>query len=175
MKAAIIVGHSVTKQGAVNSTHGVSEFEYNKQVAQRVCFDNPNAIIVYRRNGYKQLPSDVNDLNVDLVISLHCNAFNKKASGFEILSSGSSNSIKAAKLFELNIYYDLFEEIPLRGIKIKKLTDRGGLILHKTKAPCILLEPFFIDNDFDFEIGMREMENYALRIKGAIDMYFKNK
>ena len=174
MKTAIVVGHSLKKQGAINDC-GVTEFQYNKKVAQFVCFNNPDADIIYRRHGYTNMINEINAVKYDLIVSLHCNAFDKKASGFEILSSGSDESMKAARIFEKNIYYDLFDEITLRGVKKISEKQRGGPILHWTKAPCILLEPFFIDNDFDLAIGIREQENYARRIIGAIEIYKESK
>jgi len=172
MKTAVVIGHSARSQGAANKS-GLTEYQYNSKVAQFVCFNNPDTHIITRTKSYSKLIEEINKQDFDLVISLHCNAFNKKASGFEILSSGSKNSLEAARIFESNIY-ELFEEIPLRGIKTRKLKQRGGAILHKTNAPCILLEPFFIDNDSDLKIGLREQKNYAMRIKGAIKLYEYN-
>jgi len=38
-----------------------------------------------------------------------------------------------------------------RGIKPKSAEDRGGYLLKSTSAPCIIAEPFFIDNDSDLK------------------------
>jgi len=175
-KAAIIVGHSPQDGGAYNKNIKINEFEYNNRVAKFIkAFAKDVEIeIVYREATYSGLPSLVNATNSDLNISLHCNAYDTTASGFEILSSGSKKSLEFAKLFETNVYYDIFDSIPLRGIKIRAANQRGGRILHKTKAPCILVEPFFIDNDSDLELGLDEIENYARRIVGAIEIYLNN-
>lgn len=36
-----------------------------------------------------------------------------------------------------------------RGIKPKTAEDRGGFLLRYTSMPCLIAEPFFIDNDED--------------------------
>ena len=38
-----------------------------------------------------------------------------------------------------------------RGIKGCDSEDRGGYLLKMTDAPCIICEPFFIDNNEDYE------------------------
>jgi N-acetylmuramoyl-L-alanine amidase len=177
IKAAIIVGHSSEDGGAYNGNIKINEFDYNKRVANLIQAHSKkiDIEIVYRDTTYSALPKKVNMLIPYAVISLHCNAFNTKASGFEVLSSGSKGSLKLANIISDNCYNEIFDKIPNRGIKIKKLHDGGGLILHKTKAPCVLLEPFFIDNDTDLELGLKEIENYAIRIVGALEMYFNIK
>jgi len=41
-----------------------------------------------------------------------------------------------------------------RGIKPKASEDRGGYMLSQTNMPCIIAEPFFIDEDQDYKMGM---------------------
>ncbi len=174
MKTAIIVGHSLKDKGAVNNDSGVSEFEYNSILAGYILarLGYEESEVVYRTEGYSKLPKKVNDTNADLAISLHCNAFNKLASGTETLSSGSVNSLKFANILHPKMV-GLFG-LSDRGIKIKKQSDRGGLILHKTEMPCVLLEPFFIDNDTDLEKGLNLMSEYAKIICEAIEEYENN-
>jgi N-acetylmuramoyl-L-alanine amidase len=57
---------------------------------------------------------------------------------------------------------------PDRGIKKRRLKDRGGWILHKTKMPCIILEPFFIDNDEELKKAKRVYKEYAKAIIDAL-------
>ena len=46
-----------------------------------------------------------------------------------------------------------------RGVKPKNAEDRGGYLLKNTEAPCVIAEPFFIDNNEDLRTatGKREM------------------
>jgi len=36
-----------------------------------------------------------------------------------------------------------------RGIKVKTAEDRGGYLLKNIATPCVIAEPFFIDNDLE--------------------------
>ena len=55
-----------------------------------------------------------------------------------------------------------------RGVKAIKGNQRGGHILKNTIAPCILLEPFFIDNDKDCEIAFEKFNELAKAIVIAV-------
>ena len=156
MKIILIVGHRESSQGAMNSKSKITEFKYNSVLASKIkemC--NHECVIAFRddeEEGYYRLPSQVNSLNGDLIISLHCNAFNKKASGHEVLYW--HNSVKSkyyAKIF--NKMLDKVIGNTDRGIKPIKHGDRGSNILRRTNAPCILIEPFFIDNNRDMELA----------------------
>lgn len=172
MKAAIIVGHSPKKQGAYNEKYDESEFHFNSMIANLVLIRTDIDIeVVYRTNGYSKLPTKVNATNADIAFSLHCNAFDKKASGTETLSSGSYKSNQLAEIIQPKIL-EVFG-LPNRGIKIRKRKDLGGLILHKTKMPIVLLEPFFIDNDSDMWEGLKKQEEYADAIIETINEYIK--
>ena len=172
MKTAIIIGHSANSQGAYNKTHNVTEFEFNKRVAGRVKELGCDSIeLVYRISGYSRLPKLVNDTNANLAVSLHCNAFNKIASGTETLSSGSKGSNKMANIIQPKMV-ECFE-LADRGIKFRDAHERGGLILHETDMPIVLLEPFFIDNDSDFELGLSKVDEYAQLIIDSINEYYK--
>ncbi len=155
MKVAVIIGHSETSKGARNSSYDVSEFDFNQKLAHDIEHNfwklNPEdeIIVVYRENGYKNLPQEINELNPDLIVSLHCNAFDTEASGCEMLYYYKSEKSKeVARLFQNHLVQRLDNRD--RGIKSRTVEDRGGYLLRYTKAPCIICEPFFIDNDDDF-------------------------
>ena len=170
MKVALIVGHSVEDQGAYNKATNQSEYRYNNLLAQVVRMKtNLDIVIVYRKHGYSKLPSEVNKTGADLAISLHCNAFDTTVTGTETLSSGSTKANQFAEIIQPKML-EVFG-LPNRGIKIKKQSDRGGLILHKTSMTCVLLEPFFIDNDDDFQTGVEVFGKYADAIIESINEY----
>ena len=54
-------------------------------------------------------------------------------------------------------------ELPDRGILPRNVENRGGYLLKYTNAPCVIAEPFFIDNDGDYA---RAMERYEQLIAG---------
>lgn len=149
---ALVIGHKKYSPGAVNLASGINEFKFNEQLAIEIEQRVSDVLIqrVYRRT-YNTLPLDINELDPDFVISLHCNAFNKTASGTEVLYYHRS---KKGKLFAdiLQKKLVLALSLPDRGIKSRTVEDRGGYLLKQTNAPCLISEPFFIDNDSDLEI-----------------------
>lgn len=154
MRVALVVGHSQKDQGARNSSYGVSEFEFNKKLALDIerNFDNLFNLgqheigVIYRETNYKELPAQINKHKPDLIVSLHCNAFDKRANGCEMLYHYKSTKSKViARIFQNYLVQRLDNKD--RGIKGRTVEDRGGYLLRYTVAPCIICEPFFIDND----------------------------
>jgi len=60
-------------------------------------------------------------------------------------------------------------ELTNRGIKPKTSEDRGGYLLRYTKAPCVIAEPFFIDNDDDLARVQEDIDGLAGTYTRAID------
>ncbi len=149
---ALVIGHKKTSPGAMNKKAGLTEFEFNDALARKIENATSGVAIqrVYRRT-YVSLPDDINQLNPDFIVSLHCNAFNEKASGTEVLYYHTSTNGKLiAKI--LNERLVKATGIRDRGEKPKSSEDRGGYLLKYTDAPCVIAEPFFIDNNEDLEI-----------------------
>lgn len=174
MIVALIVGHSKTSTGAKNSSYGTSEFKFNDQLANEIKGNfyehnlTDQIVIIHRENGYAKLPQEINSSEADLVVSLHCNAFDTMANGCEMLYYHKSNKGKeVARIFQNNIV-QLIENKD-RGINPKSSEDRGGYLLNMTKAPCIICEPFFIDNDDEL---LRAME--LLHDGDLVDVYCKS-
>lgn len=157
-KCALVVGHKPESPGACNETYGICEFEFNNNLVDRIMEslvdpidpDGGIELVKVLRRTYKELPDDINKLEPDFVVSFHCNAFNKKTSGTETLYyHNSKTGKKMAEAFQRNMVTAL--DLPNRGIKGKGVEDRGGHLLRYTNAPCVLIEPIFIDNDSDFD------------------------
>jgi N-acetylmuramoyl-L-alanine amidase len=155
-KCALVVGHKPHSPGACNESSGICEFELNNELVDLIISrlsssvdpDGGIELVKVLRNTYKGLPDDINKLEPDFVVSFHCNAYNKRASGTETLFYHKSmKGKKIAELFQENMLYIL--ELPNRGVKGISVEDRGGNLLRYTNAPCVLIEPFFIDNDND--------------------------
>ncbi len=62
-----------------------------------------------------------------------------------------------------------FLSLPDRGIKPKTSEDRGGYLLRYTNAPCVIAEPFFIDNDHDLARAHEDLYGLAAAYTNAID------
>ncbi len=153
---ALVIGHKKNSPGAVNPSQNVSEFDYNEQLALEIeaaLLSHKKVKIqrIYRRT-YSTLPDDINGLKPDFIICLHCNAYNTRATGTEVLFyHRSKKGKKLAKVLDKNLVKAL--ALTDRGIKAKTTEDRGGYILKQTNAPCLISEPFFIDNDHDLAIA----------------------
>jgi N-acetylmuramoyl-L-alanine amidase len=163
------IGHTKKKPGAKNIKSGLTEFEFNNDLAIRIEKKVKKAKIqrIYRKT-YIGLPGQINALNPDFIIFLHCNAFNCTASGTEVLYwHKSTKGKKIAEILNRNLVSYL--RLADRGIKPIDSDDRGSLILRKTKAPAAISEPFFIDNDIDLDRALEDLDSFAQVYANAIE------
>ena len=166
---ALVVGHKKKSPGAKNENNNITEFEFNDDLAVRIEKKVAETEIqrIYRRT-YKELPDDINALKPGFIVSLHCNAFNKEASGTEVLYYYKSDmGKKMADVLLKHLTKHL--ELPNRGIKARTAEDRGGFLLRYTNAPCVIVEPFFIDNDNDLARVQTDMDGLVSAYAAAID------
>lgn len=166
---ALVIGHKKNSGGAVNADSGLSEFEFNDRLAVMIEHMVTGADVqrVYRRT-YDTLPHDLNELNPDFIISLHCNSFQHKATGTEVLYYHKSDRGKsAAKILQEHLVRHL--QLKDRGIKPKNAEERGGYLLKYTKAPCLIGEPFFISNNDDLARAQEDLGGLAGAYAAAID------
>ncbi len=165
MRCALVIGHTENSPGAINKNFNISEFEYNKKLVTEIQYvikkheilKDIEAVTVYR-TLYKDLPNQINNYNPDFIISFHCNAFDKHTSGTEVLYYHKSSASKSIAYF---LQRNLIGALGLKNRGIIPITteDRGGYLLRYTKAPAVLAEPFFIDNDNDIiHAGERRKE-----------------
>ena len=157
MKTALIVGHKPHSPGAC--APDICEYEFNEDLAYMISRNVEDCSIVYR-DTYSGLPNKVNSINPDIILSLHCNAFNKKVSGTETLYYHKSFTGKIIAQEIQDVIVNILD-LPDRGIKPKTTEDRGGYLLRYTRAPCIILEPFFIDNPIDLQIATDKKQELA--------------
>jgi N-acetylmuramoyl-L-alanine amidase len=150
-KCALVIGHKKSSPGASNKSSGLAEFIFNDKLAIDIEEEISGVEVqrVYRRT-YNSLPGDINELDPDFIVSLHCNAFDGSASVTEVLYYHRSTK---GKLIAGILNEHLVEALGLknRGIKPKTAEDRGGYLLKNTVAPCVIAEPFFIDNNEDLK------------------------
>lgn len=170
---ALVVGHKKKTPGAVNANKNITEFDFNEDLALRIekKVEKSQVQRIYRRT-YKQLPDDINEFTSDFTISLHCNAFDTNVSGTEVLYYHRSQ--KGKKMAEILLAH-LVDHLKLakRGIKPKTSEDRGGYLLRYTKTPCVIAEPFFIDNDDDLARALEDIDGLAGAYAKAIDQISK--
>ncbi len=157
IKLAIVVGHNVASSG-VTVVHPInqSEFDFNSEIAeimfQQAGSYNLEVKVFFRieQNSYtneiNQVYAEVNEWNADFSIELHFNAFDAKVIGTEVLSSGTSESLRYANLTQtklLELYRPSGDGD--RGVNILVSGDRGYQSVIAGKAPAIIVEPFFGD------------------------------
>lgn len=167
---ALIIGHKQQSPGAVSVDNKVTEFEFNNALSQLI-EERTKMVNIQRvyRTTYQQLPADVNQTNADFAISLHCNAFNNQTSGTEVLYYYKSKQGKIlANLLQENLLAGL--GLNDRGIKARTSEDRGGYLLRYTSMPCVIAEPFFIDNPNDLAHAQSNMKNLADAYVSTIEM-----
>ncbi|MBN7795300.1 N-acetylmuramoyl-L-alanine amidase [Parahaliea mediterranea] len=150
----------------MNEDSKVTEFDFNDALARDIEAKQGEVAIqrVYRRT-YRSLPQDINELGPDFVVSLHCNAYNKRTSGSEVLyyhrseTGGQIAGMLNAKLVDALKNRN-------RGIRPRSAEERGGYLLRYTNAPCVIAEPFFIDNN-------EELANAKRRRRYLIKAYLE--
>jgi len=148
------IGHQKERPGAVNQTAGIHEFPFNDNLATDIiaAYNGEHTVQKFYRRSYETIPGDVNALNPGFVISLHCNAFDTRASYTTVLyAHGRARSAKLASI----LHGHLVAALGLRDAGIKALTeeDRGGSQVHGIACPNVIAEPFFIDNDSDLAVA----------------------
>lgn len=155
MKLAIVVGHNSEKQGAVRGDTGETEFRFNSRIADMMHeLHRANPVpgleirTFFRRPGlgYSREIGEVYDAvdawGADASIELHFNgASDPRATGTEVLSSGTAASLRLAGALQKEITQTL--GLRDRGIRTRSRQDRGGQSLFSGRAPAVLVEPFF--------------------------------
>lgn len=161
-KIALIIGHSKLRQGARNKKSGLTEYKYNKEFVNKlyqkllpdILSVKYDSVIFYRKIGMTTLHRRLNKYNPDLAIEFHCNSVkDKNISGSEILIKRDSFYCKVhCNLFDLSQRVSDCLVIKNRGLKFRKINQRGGKFLHNVKSDLnFIAEPFFISNDSDLE------------------------
>jgi N-acetylmuramoyl-L-alanine amidase len=173
MKTAIVVGHDVSEQGAVSKILDMTEYRYNCKVADVLCKDFDVYYRDPKKRGYnakmEELARQINGKNYDFVIELHFNKFdgiaNKKGHGCEAVifpSNKKSRELSNKILNEISKDFGVFN----RGVKEHGKGERGYGFLSKINSICVILEPFFGDENealkfLDFEKSKTQFVNSA--------------
>jgi N-acetylmuramoyl-L-alanine amidase len=166
----IDVGHSAADKGAHSKMLNLSEWTFNKELAETLhAVGWWKSQIVYRTAGIGELVSRINKINPAFVLSLHCNAAtNPQATGTECLYWHSSEkSKKAASILQDRLVHAL--GLKDRGIKPKTAADRGGFQLQKTNAPMVLIEPFFLSNIQDVTRAREKYPEFVDALLKGVD------
>ena len=179
LKICVNIGHggigSNYDSGAI-AADGTHEYIFNKERLlphlQKALESKGHKVIVIGQNKtFSELPARINAEKPDVIISLHYNAFNKKATGSEVLYwKTSSKSKKLAELVQSQIVGAL--GLANRGAKGLS-SGRGSALLKLTNAPCVILEPFFGDNPNDWKVANEKIKNLAEGIADGIEEWIE--
>ena len=174
MKVALVIGHHEKSKGALAKHFNLREWDFYKKVVE--CMGEVN-VFYHDENisGYtsriKNTAKKINKFPFDLIIELHFNsAVHKSANGCETLYYYRSNTSKDYALKFSNIVNE-FTGIKVRNGGLKALTnrnDRGFASVYYTKAPTILIEPFFGSNTEDCK-KIESPQNMAVILKTFIE------
>lgn len=174
-------GHCIgIDSGAVNHTSGVTEAEICKSIADKVEHYLKNAgcsVYTLQSNNlcgeypaHPNIVATANELDADIFISLHCNAFNEQAKGTECLvfaKGKGSYSEDLAKAIQAQIICSL--NTVDRGVK-----ERPDLaVLKGTKMPAVLVEMAFIDNADDCHKLIYHQDDFARAIARGVTDYLQ--
>lgn len=165
----LVIGHHPDKPGGVNLKSNISEFEFNKDLAPRI-EKKVQTVRVQKLfyQSYETLPQDINFLNPDFVISLHCNYYDSVVSGTEVLYC--YDDLKGKEIAGILLQH-LVQHLGLRnrGLVPRREGELGYHVLCNTNAPSVIAEPFFISNDQDLARAQEDLEGLVQAYADAID------
>ena len=161
MKIGICIGHSREgDNGAIAADDVTSEWHFWHAIGYLIkkaipaCEHDVRVFESYAGRSYTEAMTDIarqlREMGADLAIELHFNAWNAKASGYEVLHWHKSRmgrlfaqALNKAQADTLNEWGMPF---PNRGVKPIGVSGRGSQFLRKTHCPAVIWEPFFGDN-----------------------------
>ncbi|ACZ09660.1 Sporulation-specific N-acetylmuramoyl-L-alanine amidase [Sebaldella termitidis] len=172
-KICLIIGHGGKDTGAVNPNNGYTELKYNSELVPKIVqkLQGQYEILLENRgNNSIEDIAKINSFNPEIIISFHCNdSEDDKGTGTEaIYYPGSTKGKELATIVSKNVSEAL--GLKNRGAKTP-WQNRGMGLLQRTKAPCIISEGFFIDNDSDLKAGLDKMDNYVAAIVKSVHEY----
>ncbi|PGH81041.1 N-acetylmuramoyl-L-alanine amidase [Bacillus thuringiensis] len=148
MRYSLHGGHNSIVQGA--NYGGRKEHVMARQVKDAVAtklralehtvYDDTDEVGSTQAQNLSNVVRNCNSHDVDLIVSFHLNAYDGKADGVEVCYYDQKSL--AAK-----VAAQLSKDTGWKNRGAKQRTDL--YVLHSTKAPAILLELGFIDNDAD--------------------------
>jgi len=107
----------------------------------------------------------------DVVVEVHFNAFNGKASGVEVLISDNASHASSALAGEIAGGFAKIMGITNRGVKKESQSARGRLALMRERGTVCLIEICFIDNRSDMRAYDNNRDSLARFLAQVISRY----
>ena len=157
--------------GAVNSGTGLRECDVAKNIADLVEKHLTRAGVSVSGNLQSddlwEVVRTANNLDVDVFVSIHCNAFNGVANGTEVWHYHTSKYGKQlAEYIQRQIVGALGTAD--RGVKGAEPGRNGLYVLTNTDAVSVLVETAFIDNAEDEVLLRTQQDEFARAIARGI-------
>ena len=183
-KVAILVGHNSSQQGAFSKELNMTEWQYNKEVANYLHEKDGEMYDVYFRQphqSYRKQMQDVLDVinrkYYDLVVELHFNSHSDaQAQG----STGLHYKANSKVVEYLHLFQDMLKRIwgvvkrpliPITKEDLNRVNGAYGIL--KSKADYVLLEPFFGSNQEEAR-KFRSYLQYADTLDKSIKKYLES-
>lgn len=168
MKVFINPGHDIKlDSGAVNLIHGTRECDIARDAGNMLAHYLGTAgceVRAIQNDDLGLVCAESNNWGADVFVSLHCNAFNKKARGTETLYKSSNG-----KLLAQHIQKQIINSINTVDRGIKKRDDLW--VLNGTDAVAVLVEMAFIDNEYDHSMLIYDLDTIVRAIARGITDY----
>ena len=181
-------GHGGEDPGAI--ADGINEKDINLSVAKQVeeiLLNKGYYVVMSRKNDSTLSLSDraqeANQLNADIYVSIHQNAFNKTTSGIETYyynERGNTENHLADDSNRINNSQKLAEEIHKELIAETGARDRGVRranfhVVRETEMPAVLIESGYLDNAADrAKLLLKSyQEKIAQAIANGIEKFYK--
>lgn len=192
MNFLLIDGHDIVNQGCINSKYRVMEHKVAvmmnnyisnyfllkyKDMPVRLCVDHLchkfTKSTIFGEPGEQKVDltslmekvQAINQSEIPYAVSMHLNAFDRKAHGFEILYCSDGGKALASAVSD-NMD-EFMGEAGCKTFRNRGIKERKDLIiLRKTKPITILIEPFFLDNDDEFEFWFLDRTNWQILTLG---------
>jgi N-acetylmuramoyl-L-alanine amidase len=147
-------GHGDHDPGAV--ANGIKEKDLALQIAKSVRDELVNNYIVDVRmtrddDTFVELSDRAdfaNKLDADYFVSLHHNAYNQKAEGFETFVYPGTRSDRTGEMQDV-IHDEIMTYLKPLGVHDRGKKEANFAVLRETNMPAILVENLFVDHDYD--------------------------
>lgn len=166
-KVFIDPGHGGADSGAVG-VNNILEKDINLQVAKKVVelLKKQGLEVKLGRDTDKNMSlhertTMANNWKADCFVSIHCNAFNKKAKGIETYSLNEKTA---------NLAKDIHAEVlNTKAYNINRGTKTANFyVIKNTSMRACLIELAFIDNVEDIELLTKRQDDFALGLARGI-------
>lgn len=179
MKLYLIAGHHNKDNGATALGNKEKDLtiEFRDLILDYIKESSPNLEVILD-NDNDTLSQVINKVNAtihkdDILLDIHFNAFNGKASGTECFIPKISSNIEKEIADEICKFYTRYMQIPNRGVKTPDESARGSLGILKGTGNRILVETCFMDNPIDISAFERTKHILSSGTSEILEKRFK--